>query len=66
MFMQLLKEVGALHELIQILYFLVSRIQKCYWASEDEIKNVGHRAKFRKKGHRPNPPFHHFSTFSAD
>ena len=57
------KEVGALRELIQILYFLVSHIRKYYWASENEIKSGGHRAKFRKKGHRPNPPFHQFSSF---
>ena len=46
-----LKEVRALHNVVQNCYFLMRNIQICYQASVNEIKIGGHRVTFgRKRG----------------
>ena len=45
------KEVRALHNVVQNCYFLMRNIQICYQASANEIKIGGHRVTFgRKRG----------------
>ena len=46
----MLKEVGELRGLAQMLNFVILQGQQCNQVSENEIKNGGYRAKFGETG----------------
>ena len=48
--MFILKEVGELRRLVQMLYFVISQGQQCNQVSRNEIKSGGYRAKFGEMG----------------
>ena len=45
-----LKEVGELRQLVQMLYFVISQGQQCNQVSRNQIKSEGYRAKFGETG----------------
>ena len=61
--MKSFKEVGELHQVAQISYFMIFRIWKCYWLFKYKLKCGGHRTNFWDMGQGSNPHFGFFLVF---